>query len=135
MILPTISLALITYAAWSRFQRAAMLEVLNSDYVRLARAKGLEPRQVLIRHALRTALIPLTTVTRARHRGDLRRRDHHRDRLPVARHGRSCCSPSLDARPQRRRWRGCWSPASFVILCNLIADLLYAVLDPRIRYA
>ena len=63
MVLPTISLALISYAAWSRFQRASMLEVLNSDYVRLARAKGLRSRRVLIRHALRTALIPLTTVT------------------------------------------------------------------------
>jgi peptide/nickel transport system permease protein len=40
-----------------------MLEVLNSDYVRLARAKGLAPRRVLVRHALRTALIPMTTVS------------------------------------------------------------------------
>ena len=63
MVLPTISLALISYAAWSRFQRASMLEVMNSDYVRLARAKGLRRRQVMIKHALRTALIPLTTVT------------------------------------------------------------------------
>ena len=63
MILPTISLALISYAAWSRFQRASMLEVMGSDYVRLARAKGLPRRTVMRRHALRNALIPLTTVT------------------------------------------------------------------------
>src|SRR5207248_2285384 len=63
LILPTISLALITYAAWSRFQRASMLEVLNSDYIRLARAKGLKARRVLVKHGLRTALIPMTTVS------------------------------------------------------------------------
>lgn len=62
LVLPTIALAVISYATWSRFQRSAMLDVLNSDYVRLARAKGLPQRRVLIRHALRTALIPLTTV-------------------------------------------------------------------------
>ena len=44
MVLPTIALALISYASWSRFQRASMLEVMNSDYVRLARAKGLSRR-------------------------------------------------------------------------------------------
>lgn len=63
MILPTISLALITFASWSRFQRASMLEVLSSDYIRLARAKGLRWRKVLTKHGLRTALIPLTTVS------------------------------------------------------------------------
>ena len=63
LILPTITLALISYASWSRFNRASMLEVLSSDYVRLARAKGSAPGPVLIRHALRTALIPLVTVT------------------------------------------------------------------------
>ena len=63
MILPTISLALLSFAAWSRFQRASMLEVLNTDYVRLARATGLRSGTVLTRHALRTALIPLVTVT------------------------------------------------------------------------
>ena len=56
-------LGLVGHAAWSRYTRASMLEVLNSDYVRLARSKGLPPGQVLVRHALRTELIPLTTVT------------------------------------------------------------------------
>src|SRR5262249_13597065 len=63
MILPTISLALLSFAAWSRFQRASMLEVMGSDYVRLAWAKGLGRTTVLVRHALRNALIPLVTVT------------------------------------------------------------------------
>jgi peptide/nickel transport system permease protein len=62
LVLPTVSLALLTFAAWSRFQRSAMLDVLGSDYMRLARAKGLTYRRTVVRHGLRNALIPLTTV-------------------------------------------------------------------------
>ena len=134
MILPTISLALLSFAAWSRFQRAAMLEVLNSDYVRLARAKGLRRGTVMTRHALRTALIPLTTVTAL----DL-----------------GAIISGAIVTENVFQWRGAGSfllesvqlydvyavagwlliSATFVILFNLAADLLYAVLDPRIRYA
>jgi peptide/nickel transport system permease protein len=134
MVLPTISLALISYAAWSRYQRASMLEVMNSDYVRLARAKGLSRRRVMIKHALRNALIPLTTVTA----------------LDLA----SIISGAVLTEAVFQ-WRGmgdlllnairsddvyvvmAWLlvTATVVILFNLLADLLYAVLDPRIRYA
>ena len=61
-VLPVLSLVLITYAAWSRYQRAAMLDVLNSDFVRTARAKGLSERAVVLKHGLRNALIPVITV-------------------------------------------------------------------------
>lgn len=134
MILPTISLALLSFAAWSRFQRASMLEVLGSDYVRLARAKGLRRRAVMTRHALRTALIPLVTVTAL----DL-----------------GAIISGAVVTENVYQWRGAGSyllesiqhddvyavagwlliSATFVILFNLAADLLYAVLDPRIRYA
>jgi peptide/nickel transport system permease protein len=134
LVLPTISLALITYAAWSRFQRSAMLEVLNSDYIRLARAKGLAPRRVMIRHALRTALIPMTTVSSLTIAGII---------------GGAVITETVF------QWRGMgtfiiesigagdryamigWMllAGSFVIIGNIVADLLYAVLDPRIRYA
>jgi peptide/nickel transport system permease protein len=134
MVLPTISLALISYAAWSRYQRSAMLEVLNSDYVRLARAKGLSRRRVMVKHALRNALIPLTTVTA----------------LDLA----SIISGAVLTETVFQ-WRGmgdlllnairtddvyvvmAWLlvTATVVIAFNLLADLLYAVLDPRIRYA
>lgn len=134
MILPTISLALLSFAAWSRFQRASMLEVLGSDYVRLARAKGLRRGTVMRRHALRTALIPLTTVTAL----DL-----------------GAIISGAVVTENVFQWRGAGSflldsirtydvyavsgwlliSATFVILFNLVADLLYAVLDPRIRYA
>jgi len=134
MVLPTISLALISYAAWSRYQRASMLEVMNSDYVRLARAKGLSRRRVMVKHALRNALIPLTTVTALdlaaiisgavitetvfqwRGMGDLLLNAIRTDDVYVV-----------------MAWL--LVTATVVILFNLIADLLYAVLDPRIRYA
>jgi peptide/nickel transport system permease protein len=133
MVLPTLALMLTAFAALSRYQRASMLEVLNSDYVRLARAKGLRNKVVMRRHALRTALIPLTTLSL----------------LLVA--------TTIDGAILIEtvfQWRGLgtffvdsvsnsdsyavlgWLMLSgiIVITANLIADLLYGVLDPRIRY-
>ncbi|GAA2527402.1 ABC transporter permease [Winogradskya humida] len=133
LVLPTIALALISYAAWSRYQRAAVLEVLNSDYVRLARAKGLSWRKVLVRHVLRTALIPLVTVTALDVAGIL---------------GGAVITETVF------NWNGLGrmlltgvargdtdAVASWLLLAGLIvvafsviADALYAVLDPRIRH-
>jgi peptide/nickel transport system permease protein len=62
LILPTIVLALFTAGRWSRFVRSGMLEVLNQDYIRVARAKGLAQRGVIIRHALKNGLIPVVTI-------------------------------------------------------------------------
>ena len=134
MVLPTIALALISYASWSRFQRASMLEVLNSDYIRLARAKGLSQRTVMVKHALRTALIPLVTVTAL----DL-----------AAIIGGAVVTETVfqwqgmgDYLLNAIRTDDVYAASSWllvaavvVILFNLVADLLYAVLDPRIRYA
>jgi peptide/nickel transport system permease protein len=134
MVLPTIVLGLAGYAGWTRFTRASMLEVLNSDHVRLARAKGLRSRKVLIRHALRNALIPLTTVTAL----DI-----------AALLGGAILTETVF------QWQGMGSlfvkslrdkdahlmmgwllvSATIVIVFNLIADLLYGILDPRIRHA
>jgi len=63
LALPVFVLIATSVASWSRFERASMLEVLNSDYVRTARAKGVPRRKVIYKHALRNALIPFTTVT------------------------------------------------------------------------
>jgi peptide/nickel transport system permease protein len=133
MVLPTLSLMLISYASWSRYQRGSMLEVLNSDYVRLARAKGLRNRQVMVRHALRTALIPLTTVTALDIGGIIG--------------GAVITETVYEWRGLGRmlvesvRGRDVYSVLAWllfagfvVIVFNIIADLLYAVLDPRIRY-
>ena len=63
MIGPVMVLALVSTAVWSRYMRSSMLEVVNQDYVRTARAKGLSERSILIRHALRNALLPMITIT------------------------------------------------------------------------
>jgi peptide/nickel transport system permease protein len=134
MILPTISLALLSFAAWSRFQRAAMLEVLNSDYVRLASAKGLRRTTVMARHALRTALIPLVTVTAL----DLGVIISGAIVTETVYQWRGAGSFLLESVAQDDVYAVAgWMliATAFVILFNLAADLLYAVLDPRIRYA
>src|SRR5690606_19279226 len=65
LLLPTLSIALISIAGYSRYARASLLEVMSMDYIRTARAKGLPERTVVMRHALRNALIPVTTVVAA----------------------------------------------------------------------
>jgi peptide/nickel transport system permease protein len=62
ILLPTITLVLISFAGYTRYTRASMLEVMNQDYIRTARAKGLSERVVTVRHAFRNALIPLATI-------------------------------------------------------------------------
>jgi peptide/nickel transport system permease protein len=62
LILPVAVLTFINIAGWSRFVRASMLEVMKMDYVRTARAKGLSERSVILKHALRNALIPFITI-------------------------------------------------------------------------
>jgi peptide/nickel transport system permease protein len=62
LILPAVTLSVIYIALIARITRASVLEVLGEDYIRTARAKGLEERQVLIRHALRNAAVPIVTV-------------------------------------------------------------------------
>src|SRR5205814_4095948 len=60
--LPVITLTIISFALYSRYMRASMLDVINTDYVRTARAKGLPEWRVVMRHVFRNALIPITTV-------------------------------------------------------------------------
>ena len=62
LVLPVLTLMVQIVAGWSRFQRSSMLDVMSSDYIRTARAKGVPRRRVVWRHGLRNALIPLTTV-------------------------------------------------------------------------
>jgi peptide/nickel transport system permease protein len=62
LVLPTITLALGAMAGYSRYQRNVMLDVLGQDFIRTARAKGLTRRQALLKHGLRTALIPMATL-------------------------------------------------------------------------
>lgn len=133
LILPTIVLAMTSYASWSRFQRGSMLEVLNSDYIRLARAKGLSRSRVMVRHALRTALIPLTTVTALDLAGIIGGAVITETVFQWHGMGEMLLS-AITHRDVYAVLAWLLIAAVAVILFNLVADLLYAVLDPRIRY-
>ena len=133
LILPTISLALISFGAWSRFQRASMLDVLNSDYVLFARAKGLSRRRVVVKHALRTALIPMATIT-ALDFAALISGAVTTETVFQWRGLGDFLVTSVDQRDAYAVLAWLLVVAVAVIVFNLIADLLYALLDPRIRY-
>jgi peptide/nickel transport system permease protein len=132
LLLPSISLIVISFAGYSRYERASMLDNLGSDYVRTARAKGLPERRVIFRHAFRNSLIPLTTVVAL-------------DFAAII--GGAIITERVFG------WKGMGSffiegltnadpnpvlafvmvTAIAVVVFNIIADVLYAWLDPRIR--
>ncbi|MBI9115199.1 ABC transporter permease [Sanguibacter suaedae] len=132
LVLPTILLMLISVASYSRYTRSSMLEVLEQDYVRTARSKGLSERTVVTRHAFRNALIPITTIVAFDFAGLI---------------GGAVITEQVFG------WKGMGElfqtglnqtdpipvmafflvTGSAAILMNLLADIAYASLDPRIR--
>lgn len=133
LVLPVSSLAIQSIAGWSRYVRATMLEVLHQDYIRTAKAKGLGANRVNFRHALRNALIPVVTLL-------------------------GLSLPSLIAGAAITEAIFSWPGLGLmgltavserdypvvmafvllggiaVVLGNLIADVLYGIVDPRIKY-
>lgn len=132
MILPTISLGLLTASGWIRYQRASMLDVMDSDYMRLARAKGVRNYTVIRRHGLRNALIPLVTVM-AIDVGALFGGAIITEKVYVWHGMGEYLYTALGAEDTYAVAGWVMVTALFVVLFNLLADLLYAVLDPRIR--
>ncbi|MEE6283118.1 ABC transporter permease [Georgenia sunbinii] len=132
LILPTILLTLISVASYSRYTRSSMLEVLEQDYVRTARAKGLSERVVITKHAFRNALIPITTIVAFDFAGLI---------------GGAVLTETVFG------WKGMGElfrtglvevdPAPVMafflvtgtaaVIMNMLADIAYAFLDPRIR--
>ncbi len=133
LALPALTLSVQGVAIYSRYMRSSMLEVLASDYLRTARAKGLSERRVVIRHAVRNALIPVATLAAI----DI-----------------GALAGGLIVTESIFQWRGMGSlfleaqsrgdyavilpwmvtVVALVILFNLIADVAYSLLDPRIRH-
>ncbi|MCL1868846.1 MAG: ABC transporter permease subunit [Promicromonosporaceae bacterium] len=132
ILLPTITLVLISFAGYTRYTRASMLEVMNQDYIRTARSKGLSERVVTVRHAFRNALIPLATI------------------VPLdvaAMFGGAIITERIFA------WSGMGSVfitalqnmdadvimghflvvGSLLVVASILVDFIYAALDPRIR--
>jgi glutathione transport system permease protein len=133
LVLPTVALALISFASWSRYQRATMLDVLGADYIRLARAKGLSRSRVMVRHALRNALIPLVTVV-AIDTGAILSGAIVTERVFAWQGMGSLLVQGVETSDPNLLLAWLMVTAVLVVLFNLIADVLYAVLDPRIRY-
>jgi len=131
LIGPCIVLALVSTAVWSRYMRSSMLDVVNQDYIRTARAKGVPERQILLRHALRNALLPMITITGLH--------------VPTLLSG-ALVTETVFAWPGMGRlfldsisYRDypvvmgiLMFSAVLVLMGSLIADLLYGVADPRI---
>lgn len=132
LVLPTLILLLINFASYTRFSRGTLLEVLNQDYIRTARAKGLTERTVIMRHAFRNTMIPLTTIIVGDIAGIV---------------GGAIITESVFG------WRGMGTltiksiklqdlnmfmgtffvTASLILFAYFIADFIYAALDPRVR--
>lgn len=132
LVLPSLTLILIQMASWSRFQRAGMLEVLNSDYVRTARAKGLTRRRVVFRHALRNALIPVVTIV-AIDFGGIFAGAILTERIYAWTGMGQLITEGLIRQDVNVVQAWLLVVAVAVIVFNLIADVLYGYLDPRIR--
>jgi ABC-type dipeptide/oligopeptide/nickel transport system permease component len=133
LALPAMTLGLVSLALYSRYMRAAMLEVVNSDYVRTARAKGLFEGRVVFRHAVRNALIPLVTVSALNIGGLLGGAVITETIFQLDGMGPYLLQNLLaqDAYPVMA-WL--MVAATIVITFNLLADVIYAYIDPRIRY-
>jgi peptide/nickel transport system permease protein len=133
LALPVIVLAVASIAQYSRFMRASMLEVINSDYVRTARAKGLPERTVIMKHAFRNALIPLTTVIALNFGSLLGGVIIVETIFSLDGMGLFFIKALNDADPYPiMAWLAITSVT--IVLFNLIADIAYGFLDPRVRY-
>ncbi len=131
-LLPTLSIMVITFAAYSRFQRASMLDVLGSDYIRTARAKGVSNTRVVWRHAFRNALIPVMTLFSVNFGATVT--GAIITETVFNWHGMGTLLVEAVVKNDTQVLMG-WLVviALSVIVANLVADLLYGILDPRIR--
>ncbi|MDT0165265.1 ABC transporter permease [Actinotalea sp. AC32] len=132
LVLPTIALILISFASYTRYSRASLLEVMNQDYIRTARAKGLPERVVTVRHAFRNALIPLATIVPldiATLFGGAIITERifawsGMGTLFITSLGRADAAPVM----------GYFLViGTLLVVANIVVDFLYAALDPRIR--
>lgn len=133
LVLPIVALAFTSTAFYSRYMRSSMLEVVGSDYVRTARAKGLREGVVTYRHALRNALIPVVTVAALNFATVFSGAILVETIFGIPGLGRFFYDALLD-REAYSVMAFLMVTAVFIIVANLVADLLYGYLDPRIRH-
>ncbi|AGL19016.1 ABC transporter permease [Actinoplanes sp. N902-109] len=132
LLLPTLAIGLTSLAAYSRYQRSAMLDVLGADYLRTAEAKGLSRRRVLVKHGLRTALIPMSTFFAFGFLGVLTGATFTEKIFGWHGMGEwfidSITNNDVNAVVAVNLFA-----AGTVLLSGLLADVLHALLDPRVR--
>ena len=134
LVLPALNLGLIMTAYITRVTRSSMLGVLNEDYIRTARAKGVRPRRLILRHALRNALIPVVTVV-GLYFGTLIGNSVLTE-IVFSRPGLGkLILGALNARDYTLLQGLMVVFASFVILVNTITDIAYGLVDPRVKYS
>ncbi|MCI0752963.1 ABC transporter permease [Teichococcus vastitatis] len=134
LIAPSMVLALVSTAVWSRYMRSSMLDVINQDYIRTARSKGIPERRILFRHTVRNALLPMITIAGLQ--------------LPTLLSGALVTETiftwpgmgrlfldSINYRDYPVVMGILMFTAVLVLLGSLVADLLYGLADPRIRLA
>lgn len=132
LLLPTSALVLASLAGYSRYARASLLEVMNQDYIRTARAKGLSERTVVMRHAFRNALIPITTII-ALDFGALISGAIVTERV-FAWSGMGALFNQALAKVDVNPIMGFFLVTAIAAIAfNFLADVLYSALDPRIR--
>lgn len=134
LVLPAFVLGFFILAQWSRYIRSSMLEVINQDYIRTARAKGVSERSIIWRHALRNALLPVVTVIVL-------------DTAFLA--GGALVTETIFSWPgMGRLFYQAVSQSDYptmmvivsflsvvIVLANIVADVLYGMLDPRVTYS
>lgn len=133
-IMPITVLGLAGAAALTRFVRASMLEVINQDYVRTARAKGLKEQSVVIAHAMRNALIPVVTIVALQVPEIFGGAVITEQIFRIPGIG-SLLIDSIGSKDTPTVMAITFGVAIIVVICNIIADVLYALLDPRIKYS
>lgn len=133
LILPAITLGTALAAILSRMTRASMLEVLRDEYITTARAKGLKEKVVILRHALRNALVPIITIIGLQSGALLSGAIITETIFSWPGIGRLLIQ-AIETRDYPLV-QGCILVISFsYVLVNLLTDILYAYVDPRIRY-
>jgi peptide/nickel transport system permease protein len=133
LVLPVVALTLVSFVSWMRYQRSSIVDVMGAPYIRTARSKGLSERQVLLRHALRNALLPVVTLLGLS--------------LPALVGGAYFVEyifsipgigyltfSSIFSRDYPTLMAITMLTAVLIVAGNLLADIAYALIDPRIRY-
>ncbi len=133
LVLPVIVLMVANIATYSRYMRASMLEVVNSDYVRTARAKGLAESRVTMKHAFRNALIPLVTLV-ALNFGTLLGGVVVTETVFSLDGMGLYFVNALGTNDPYPVMAWLMITATMIIIFNLVADITYGLLDPRVRY-